>query len=249
MNAMNAWFRPRMAAVLMGVGLAAATSLVAAESANEAAILGSPSFLDGHPDLRYRTMALKAMRKEDKLRIVKNFELSARYADKISQSILADLYWKGAYVTTNRPLALAWSTLSAERGYRQFVKQRDQMSAQLTPEERAQAERELAKLEPEYGDAAAKPRMEAKLREARKRQTGSRLGGNSTAPAQVLLAGPGGETITVDASEFYAREYWEPDAYWEWMDSVWAAPRTGHVILQDFEPVRDPAPESGATKP
>jgi hypothetical protein len=249
MKLMNARFRPSLAALLFGLGLTMMSPTGSAASANEAAILSSPSFLEAHPDLRYRALALQALRKEDKRRIAKNFELAARYADKISQSILADLYWKGAYVQADRPLALAWSTLSAERGYRPFVAQRDQMSAQLSPEERTQAARELAKLEAEYGDAVAKPRMAAKLRDARKQQTGSRLGGGSTNSTRIQLAGPAGDTISVDSSEFYARQYWEPEAYWEWTDSVWAEPRSGHVILGDFEPVRDPDPGANPTPP
>src|SRR5690606_28657749 len=89
----------------------------------------------------------------------------------------------------------------------------------------------------EYRDGVAKERLERLLRRAKRSTTGSRVG--AVGALQVIIPGPGGVSMTIDGSQYYADQYWEPAQYWTWQDSIWKDPPTGRVTVNPVEVVRD----------
>lgn len=200
---------------------------------------GFGGFLTAHPDLRHHRRGMSAFAKGDFEAAAKQFRIAARYADKPSQAMLAQLVWEGQGVQRNRPLAYAWMDLAAERGNRRFLLQRERFWEAMDAEEQAEAIARGTELYTEFGDAVAQPRMAAVLRRASRNVVGSRTGytghGNVVAPA----AGSGAAAVTVatpttqsgfggdsgfqasqslPASTFYAPQYWSPKQYFDWRD-------------------------------
>ena len=77
------------------------------------------------------------------------------------------------------------------------------------------------------------------MRTVRKNVTGSRTG--SAGSLSIQLAGPDGEPVTVDGSQFYDEQYWKADKYWAWQDQTWNTMSRGKVNTSDLKPVE---PES-----
>lgn len=207
----------------------------------DADIIDSEGYLLAHPDQRYRLLGNDARRNGRLDEARDYFRRAARYADKLSQGALAEMYWNGEGVARNRPLAYAWMDLAAERGSRLLLAHRERYWAQLTPAERSQAVREGELLYAEYGDRAAKPRLERKLSTARRRVTGSRAGwvGNL---AICIEPAHGSCVVTVTGEQYYADRYWIPRKYWEWQDRIILTPqRPGDVRVGPVEAARSPA--------
>ena len=204
-------------------------------------------FLAAHPDLRWRREGIEAFEKGRHAEAMTYFQRAARHADKPSQAMVAGMYWDGQGVARDRALGYAWMDLAAERQYPDFVLFRERYWSQMTEPERASALERGQAVYAEYGDAVAKPRLETILRRERRKTTGSRLGfvGNLTIiPQTGPLAGSG---MTLSGEQYYAKEYWEPEAYWQLQDEIWRAPqREGKVDVGDVEQVRGDAP---ATQP
>ena len=89
----------------------------------------------------------------------------------------------------------------------------------------------------DFGDAVAKGRLEKLLRRAKRNTTGSRVG--AVGNLKVLVPGPGGTMLTIDGSQYYADQYWDPAQYWTWQDSIWKDPPTGRVTVSPIEVVRE----------
>ena len=54
--------------------------------------------------------------------------------------------------------------------------------------------------------------------------------------------GPLADTeITLRGDQYYAPEYWEPEAYWRLQDRIWKAPVRERVDVGDVEQVEAPA--------
>jgi len=198
-------------------------------------------FLNGHPDLRFRLLALekhKAGKREDAFRF---FQYAAQYADKPSQGMVAEMLWNGDGTAQDRALAYVWMDLAAERGYEGFVGLRERYWSQLTEAERARALAEGEAIYARYGDAAAKPRIAAVLRRERKAVTGSRTGfaGN----LRIVVPGPSGSR-EIDGSKFYDERFWDPAKYQAWHDAVWTKPRIGTVDVGGVEQVKAGAASS-----
>ena len=83
------------------------------------------SFLRYHPDLKHRLTGLEYLEQGAALEAYREFEKAARYADKMSQGMVAELLWTGAVEGADRAVAYAWMDLAAERGYRTFIVQRE----------------------------------------------------------------------------------------------------------------------------
>ena len=123
--------------------------------------------------------------------------------------------------------------------------------AALDPAAREAALRRGREIMAEFGDAAAKPRLEAILAREHRRMTGSRTGlkGNvRIIPFTGPLARSGvGElslstanAMTVSGDEYYADRYWVPEQYWRMRDLTWNAPdRSGHVDVGAIDPLRE----------
>ncbi|KAF1712433.1 hypothetical protein CSC70_02620 [Pseudoxanthomonas kalamensis DSM 18571] len=204
-------------------------------------------FLAAHPDLRWRSEGIKAYEAKNYSQALEYLQRAARYADKPSQAIIAEMYWRGVGVPQDRALGYAWMDIAAERLYHEFVVYRESYWEALDETQRADAiERGQAVLA-EYGDDVAKPRLEQILRRERRSVTGSRLGfvGNITIiPFTGPLAGSG---MTLSGDQYYDRKYWEPKRYWQLQDEIWKAPLRGRVDVGGVEQVDDA--ESGKDTP
>lgn len=198
-------------------------------------------FLSSHPDIRWRREGLYSYNRKEYDIAVAQFLRAARHADKPSQAVVADMYWRGEGVPQDRPLGYAWMDLAAERMYPVFLGYRESYWSALSPAEREQAIERGQALLAEYGDDVAKPRLEKALRRGA-RPTGSRTGFTGALtiiPNTGPLAGTG---MTLSGSEYYARKYWEPAQYWQLQDEIWSAPPRGKVDVGEVEKVSGEQP-------
>ena len=203
-------------------------------------LLGDPGFLDAHPDLRWRGRGVEALEDRRHRAAMTYFRRAARYADKPSQAMIAEMLWKGEGGEPDRGTAYAWMDLAAERGYPAFLAMRERYWNGLAAAERVRALEAGGPLYDEFGDDVAKSRLERVLDRARRNVTGSRLGITGTLKVQVY--GPGGWT-TMDGSVYFRPQLWNPDLYWEWQDSVWRAPPRGRVSVGPISaPPAEPPP-------
>ena len=203
-------------------------------------------FLSSHPDMRWRREGLYSYNHEEYDVAMDQFLRAARYADKPSQAMIAEMYWKGIGVPRDRELAYAWMDLAAERMYPNFVILRERYWQHLDQRQRQNAIDRGQPLLAEYGDDAARPRMERELRIANHQVTGSHLG--FVNPRLNILPNTGpfaGQTLTAEL--YYKPEYWRTNRYFEWQDQRWHAPdRHGHVDVGDVQKVDDaPDPDEG----
>lgn len=200
-------------------------------------------FLAAHPDLRWRGEGVRAYEAGDFESAATYFRRAARHADKPSQAMLAEMYWRGVGVDRDRALGYVWMDLAGERMYPDFIVMRERYWNELDEAERASAIERGQAVFAEYADDVAKPRLETILRRERRRTTGSRTGfvGNLTIiPNTGPMAGTG---MTLSGEQYYAKEYWEPEHYWQLQDQIWRAPPRGRVDASDLQPVRDRAGE------
>jgi hypothetical protein len=210
---------------LLFVALLAACA-APAHAIDKKQMLSSEAFLGSHPDLNFRLQGLRRYDAGDHDRAFELFRRAARYADKPSQAMVAEMLWQGIGVPQDRALGYAWMDLAAERNYRSMVIKRETYWNELDEADRKRALAAGEAIYRDYGDAAAKPRMERRLRQARQDTTGSRVG--STVGLKIVIETPTGPR-TIDGSQFYARELWEPERYWEWQEKTWNAPAGGAV--------------------
>ncbi|WP_407353215.1 hypothetical protein [Luteimonas sp. R10] len=229
----------------MGVLLAAGLPFfaVCAQNGEEELVLGSEAFLTAHPDLNNRRRGwetYEAGRHEEALTY---FRRAARYADKPSQAMVAEMLWKGEGGPRDPALAYAWMDLAAERGYPGFTFIRERYWAQLDRAQRQDAMVRGEEVYAEYGDSAARPRIDAVLRRERWRTSGSRAG--FVGALQVQIPGPGEQMQSIDGSRFYDPKFWDPDEYQAWHDAIWMAPREGRVDVRDVQPLNRPQAQEG----
>ncbi|MBO9716796.1 MAG: hypothetical protein J7507_08270 [Pseudoxanthomonas sp.] len=188
-------------------------------------VMSTIAFLDAHPDLKYRREGWLAFEAGKYGEAIAHFSEAARFGDKVSQAMLAEMAWKGQGQAVDRPLAYAWADLSAERGYRQFVALRERYWAALTADERQRAIEVGQPLLPVYSDAVTQVAMQKHLRKARRYM----IGGRYNRSADVMVPGPGEQWIQIRGHDFYAEKYWNPKRYQEWTDAVWKDPPKQNV--------------------
>src|SRR3546814_6828921 len=80
------------------------------------------------------------------------FLRAARYADKPSQAMVAEMHWRGLGVPQDRELGYAWMDLAAERMYPNFVIKRERYWQLLDADQRSNAIERGQQLLAEYGD-------------------------------------------------------------------------------------------------
>ncbi|HYM86791.1 MAG TPA: hypothetical protein VET30_08640, partial [Pseudoxanthomonas sp.] len=197
-------------------------------------------FLAAHPDLRWRGEGVRSYQRKDYALALEQLLRAARYGDKPSQAMIAEMYWQGTGVAQNRELGYAWMDIAAERMYADFLADRERYWEQLDEAGRERAIERGQAILAEYGDDVAKPRLAKVLRRERK-MTGSRVGfvGNLTIiPATGPLAGTG---MTISGDQYYAPKYWQPEKYWQLQDEIWRAPLRGKVSVGDIESVKPPS--------
>lgn len=225
-----------LAILLLG---AVASAPAATLSEDDPGIITSTSFLNRHPDLRFRSRAYMDYRAGRHAEAFRGFQEAARYADKLSQAMIAEMLWKGEGVAQDRALAYAWMDLAAERGSTPLVTLREQYWAGLDEAERSSAIERGAKVYDDYGDDVAKPRLARFLERERRQVTGSRVGHVGTVvlpqsmhtsksimtPKGSLAQGAAKTEVTtaIDGSIYYADRYWQPEAYAKWQETRWTA--------------------------
>ena len=195
----------------------------------DADIVGSDGFLNAHPDQRFRLLGMQARNGGRHAEARDYFRRAARFADKLSQGALAEMYWRGEGGEVDRALAYAWMDLAAERGARILLAHRERYWLALTPSERDRAIAEGEGLYAEFGDKVAKPRLEKLLRTGRRNVTGSRAGwvGNLSICIDPDM-GKCGAVVT--GEQYYDDRYWLPEQYWQWQDRILLTPvPTGEV--------------------
>ncbi|HET8818428.1 MAG TPA: hypothetical protein VFM73_02690 [Xanthomonadaceae bacterium] len=227
----------KLLAAMLAIGFAFPGSAIAdPDNRPDRIVLNNAGFLAAHPDLRWRRDGQVAFEDGRFEEAFDYFRRAARYADKASQAMVAEMLWQGTGVPVDRPLAYAWMDIAAERAYIPVVAKREQYWHALSETERALALERGRPLFDEFRDAVAQERLERKLKEAKRKVTGSRTG--FVGFLTIVIPGPGGMPIAIDGERFYDDTYWEPDQYWAWQDSIWKEP-SGTVSVKPLEVVRD----------
>jgi hypothetical protein len=198
----------------------------------EKTILSSESFINAHPDLMHRTRGLAAYQKNLFSEAFTHFKRGAKFSDKPSQGMVAEMLWKGEGVEQNRPLAYAWMDLAAERLYPTMLVQREKYWRVLSEHEREQAINLGQELYATYGDDVAKKRLAIALRRAKNSLTGSRTG--MVGSLTITIFTPTGSQ-TIDGSQYYQDKFWKPEQYAKWQDEAWKNPPTGQVDIGPLE--------------
>jgi uncharacterized protein len=217
-------------------------------------LLITAGFLSHHQDIKYRLLGLEEYKKQNFEKALRYFRRASFFADKPSQGMVAEMYWKGEGAPRDPVQAYAWMDLAAERGYRGFICLRERYWSSLSETERARAIQEGQAVYARFGDAAAKPRYELGLRQGRREMTGSRTGFRRN--VQIEIQSPAGSQ-SIDGSKFYDERYWDAKKYWAWQDKIWMKPRIGNVSIGDIETVSssessripDTTPETDAPVP
>lgn len=228
--------------VVAGFGLASAlpppadasNALQFRSADDDPAIVESDSFRRGHPDMRWRRDALEAFEAGDMRNAHARFRRAARYADKPSQAMVAEMLWEGTGTTADRPLAYAWMDLAAERHDREFLLKREFYWSQLSPAEQARALLVGQAVYAEFGDAVAKPRHALALARVKRDITGSRTGWTGFMKMQPFKNGMA--LFPMDSTVFFSDEYWQPERYWEWQEATWRNYRRGVIDVLPLEP-------------
>lgn len=206
-------------------------------------------FLAAHPDLRWRAEGVRDYAAGRYEVALSELNRAALYADKPAQAMIAEMYWDGVGVARDRALGYAWMDIAAERMYHDFVVYREIYWNALSDVERRDAIARGQAVLAEYGDDVAKPRLEKILKREGRNLTGSRVGfvGNlKIIPFTGPLAGTG---MTISGDRYYAKDYWEPKAYWRLQDEIWKAPpRTPRIDVGPLQQVK-PGDDDGRLQP
>lgn len=196
-------------------------------------------FLEGHPDLKWRREAIFSKDAGRTGDAFLQFQRAARYADKPSAAMVAEMYWTGDGVPQDRALGYVWMDLAAERMWRPFLAKREVYWEELTAEERTRALAIGVAVYEEFGDAVAKERKERAMNLAKRRMTGSRVGFVGSMTIEIPGAAGG---IRIRGDQFYSPTFWNADRYWAWQEDVWKDARPGVVSV-------GPVVDAGAAPP
>ncbi len=209
------------------------------DSKRDHVIANAQTFINQHPDLLYRQRGMKAYKKGHYSEALFHFKMAAKFADKPSQGMVAEMLWKGEGVAADRAQAYAWIDLAAERNYPSMVISREKMWSLLSEAEQKKAVVLGQAIYDIYGDTVTKPRMEAALVQAKRNSvTGSRLGFVTTLSIEKndpKLIGEGAESHGIEGETFYQGKLWEPKEYWKWQDLAWQKPNAGSVEVGPLE--------------
>jgi hypothetical protein len=131
---------------------------------------------DGRPGEYFFYKGVEAVRKKDYDLAVQMYQVAASWAYKTAEYNLGVMYLHGEGVPMDRPRAMAWMALAAERNDDKYVDARERVYAELTPAEFAQASVIWRELKQKYGDAATLQRAKTRWVETRQAATGSHVG-------------------------------------------------------------------------
>jgi uncharacterized protein len=222
---------------IMGSSLYGGDAL-AKKKLQDQAIASSESFINSHPDLMHRTRGLDAYKKREYVEAFTHFKRGAKFSDKPSQGMVAEMLWKGEGVEINRPLAYAWMDLAAERQYPTMLLHRERYWEALSEQEREQALALGEDIYATYGDAVTKKRLASAVRRAKNNTTGSRVG--FVGALSITINTPSGPQI-IDGSQYYQDKFWKPEEYAKWQDEAWKKPPTGRVEIGPLQ--SEPTPD------
>jgi Sel1 repeat-containing protein len=132
---------------------------------------------DGRPGQYFFYRAVDAMKHKQYKFAVDMYETSASWAYKPAQYNLAVMYMKGEGIAVDKPRAMAWAALAAERGDKEYVDAREVIYADLSKDEFAKANEIWRDLKKTYADAIALDRAKTRWAQVKAGITGSRVGG------------------------------------------------------------------------
>lgn len=202
-----------------------------AEAPKSEKLVGSRSnhFLAAHKDILWRRQGMEAYNRKNYKRAMENLMIAARYGDKPSQAMIAEMYWNGTGVSEDRALAYAWMDLAAERHYTQFVAKREFYWQRLTATQQQEALSVGQGIYAKYGDQVAVPRIDRLLTRANRDITGTRVG--QIGRMRVLLRMDNGEFALFNGYQVYQPDYWRPKQYHQWKDAHWEERYGGDVTV------------------
>ncbi|HEX7914556.1 hypothetical protein [Rudaea sp.] len=186
-------------------------------------VLASSGFLEAHPDVYWRGLALERYKKQNYVEAFDLFRRVSRYADKASQSMVAEMLWEGKGTPMDHALAYAWMDLAAEREYPQLAAWRERYWHELTPDEQRRALDVGKAVYAEYRDSVTKPRLENKLQLARLDVLGWMEGADVLLPDSNGIVSIAGQHDRVYNQHYYDPNYWDPKLYWRRVDKEWNA--------------------------
>lgn len=230
------WVLPSLFA-LLGMPVHASAQTQSDPSSNDTLL--AAGFLDGHPDMLFRSQGLEAYQEKDFSKAIARFRKAAYYGDKASQAIVGEMLWSGRGVERDQVMALVWMDVAAERNYPRFVNTRNGYWNALSPAERQRARNLVDNIYSEYGDAATEPRIAREIRRERAKMSGSRVGSLAT-HVQIFIPGHG----TIDGATFYDPKYWDPAQYRALQDKFWENVRDGRVDVGEPEKLDQLTPAS-----
>ena len=215
---------------------AGATEAREALSRKQQQVLATRTFLNAHPDMKYRQEGWEAYQAGDHAKAMLHFRKASLYADKASQAMVAEMLWKGIGVPVDAPMAYAWADMAAERGYPQFIRLREQYWRELDLSQRERAVQQGRALLAEYSDDVARPRMARFMKKAKQRAF--RTSHSVSQAKEVRVPNQSGTgMVYIPGSRFYDAKFWDPVQYQAWQDAQWKQLPQGKVDVGELEQV------------
>ncbi len=197
-------------------------------------IIGLEKFL---PADYYYCLASQSYGEKNYGEAQKFFHTAASWASKPAQYVLGVMALNGDHQPVNRPLALAWLALAAERHTERFNQAYVELREHLSPREREESEKLLRDLQPTYADATAATRAESRYHDGMQMLRSKGLGSNycmegmfdtaqlagSTIGPDQAMACPQTTTLAVQIDKKAA------DVFEDWH---------GHVTVEPLQPVQ-----------
>jgi Sel1 repeat-containing protein len=132
---------------------------------------------DGRPGQYYFVKAIDASKRRQYRFAIDMYQASASWAYKPAQYNLAIAYLKGDGVPVDKPRAMAWAALAAERNDAEYVEARELIYADLSNAQFAKANDIWRELKTTYADDVALERAKTRWAQVKAGITGSRVGG------------------------------------------------------------------------
>jgi len=163
---------------------------------------------DGRPGQYFYYRAVDAVNHKQYKFAIDMYETSASWAYKPAQYNLAVIYAKGEGVPVDKPRAMAWAALAAERGDQDYIDAREAIYADLTKDEFAKANEIWRDLKKTYADDIALERAKTRWAQVKANITGSRVGsignlkvGAETSGGKLTFMNPNGRSA-IDGNQF-----------------------------------------------
>jgi len=166
-----------------------------AQLASARCIIGLEKFL---PADYYYCLASQSYGEQNYGEAQKFFQTAASWASKPAQYVLGVMALNGDHQPVNRPLALAWIELSAERHTERFSEAYATLRKHMSPREIAASEKLLQSLRPTYADATAANRAEERYRDGMRMLRDKGVGSNYCMQGMFDAADLAGSSIGPD---------------------------------------------------